>query len=407
MKAPQDLDPREYRYHLPPERIAAHPLDDRSAAKLLVAREGGGALEHRSFQDLPSLLPRGALLVINETRVIHGRLPAQKATGGAAEILCLHPLLPSPDPAVALATRGECTWRCLVGGKNIKVGDTLAVPALPGVRAAVLDRPGAEAVVHFSWSGHETFAELLGRAGQVPLPPYLKREATEADKSRYQTVYAKAEGSVAAPTAGLHFTPEVLADLRARGMGLEAVTLHVGAGTFKPVEALRAGDHDMHGERVSVAVKTLRALQAALGRGEPIVAVGTTSLRTLESLYWLGVKVLRGEESVTSLGQWEWVMLGSSPLPEPAAALAALIALCEREERSAFEAVTHLMIVPGYEFQMPLGLITNFHQPESTLILLVAAFLPRLWRQVYDEALLREYRFLSYGDSSLLLRAQK
>ena len=407
-----DLD-----YPLPPESIPDRPLPDRAASKLLYVQASKGSVEHRQFRELPDLLPPHALLVVNNTRVIHARIPVSKPTGGAAEILCISPVAPSRDPALALQARGESTWECLVGGKNIPAGMTLS-QSWDGItlQAEILERRQAEATVRLRWQpANLTLGEFLNQVGKIPLPPYFKRAAESSDEQRYQTVYSKQEGSVAAPTAGLHFTAEVLDQLQAREIGVESVTLHVGAGTFKPVEVEEVEEHPMHAERIDVSIETLRRVRHQLQTGHPVVAVGTTSMRTLESLYWTGVRELRGEfleEGLPELllDQWDWKRLSAqgAPVSAPvsgADALGALISALETRKETRLQGQTRIMIAPGYPFAICSGLVTNFHQPRSTLLLLVAAFVGKeLWRRMYAEAIAKGYRFLSYGDSSLLWR---
>jgi S-adenosylmethionine:tRNA ribosyltransferase-isomerase len=439
----------EYRYDLPPERIAAYPLDDRAGSKLLVAAlrqqrsecqmEGQIEchtechtecytecyIEHHGFRNITTILPSRTLLVMNDSRVIAARIQMQKPTGGAAEVLCLQSLHPSHDPAVAMLECGSSTWLCMVGGRNVKKGTTLHLER-NGIRleARIVERSeqsSTEALVRFSWQPeHLSFAEWLDICGEVPLPPYIKRSAEASDKERYQTVYAKHEGSVAAPTAGLHFTNDVLQALERNGVRTERVTLHVGAGTFKPMTSSEANNHTMHYERICVARRTIEMLIAQREDALPLVAVGTTSVRTLESLYWWGVRLLANDgnaQAATELtiAQWdayrmnaEFPTLAAQPMPNAATALRAVLAWMQQHELQLVEGETQLMIMPGYRFQLCDALITNFHQPASTLMLLVAAFLSdehgtSHWRTVYDAALAEQYRFLSYGDSSLLI----
>jgi S-adenosylmethionine:tRNA ribosyltransferase-isomerase len=410
----------EYLYDLPAERIAVHPLPERDRSKLLVADIASGSIAHRSFTDLPDELPPGTLLVMNNTRVITARILMHKTSGGAAEVLCLSPVLPGPDPALALQSGSPCRWRCMIGGKRIRQGSELECEiVLPGeipvtLRAHVLEREGAEALVEFSWQPASlSFAGILDMAGVLPLPPYLKREAEPDDIQRYQTVYAQPAGSVAAPTAGLHFTDAVLQQLRDKGIHTEYVTLHVGAGTFQPLQSDEVAEHRMHREYISVSRSTIEGLHRQCLQRErdpaayPIVPVGTTSVRTLESLYWFGVRLALSDGNARSgveleLDQWDAYRLAASRT----SALAALEVLLQWMDSHDLEEVTggtRIIIVPGYTFALCDALVTNFHQPNSTLILLVAALMGKvLWRRVYDEALAHDYRFLSYGDSSLL-----
>ena len=413
----------EYTYELPDERIADRPAAHRDESRLLVCDARDGRIEHQRFAQLPDLIPPGAILVANDTKVVRARLLMHKETGGKVEFLLLDPVAPSADPSVALAAKGETVWRCMVGGlkKMRNGGEASAEFSLPGHTAsgrlvALLEAEDEEGpVVRFSWEpSSASFAEVVEAVGHIPLPPYIRRDDVPADASSYQTVYAQHEGAVAAPTAGLHFTPEVLQKLRANHVDLFQVTLHVGAGTFAPVKGDLAADHPMHGERIVLSAEVLHQLVIAARRREsddcPLVAVGTTTVRTLESLYWFGVRLLRNEiPSGTSelvVDQWDPYRLRAEEkeLPTFAQALDRVEKWRSDEAHAVVSGVTRLMIVPGYSFASCDALITNFHQPGSTLVLLIAAFLGGdLWRKVYREALDGEYRFLSYGDSSLLV----
>ncbi|GAB2966099.1 S-adenosylmethionine:tRNA ribosyltransferase-isomerase [Hymenobacter coalescens] len=401
---PRLLSIQDYTYELPAERIAPAPLPDRDASRLLVYRQG--QISDQGFRGLPAQLPSDALLIFNNTKVVRARLYLHKPTGGQIELFCLEPVAPHRAIEPAMQQTGECTWRCLVGnGKRWKNGAVQATFTTPGGQPAVLEaeRVTAEegsSLIRFRWQPAQLpFAQVLSGAGQLPLPPYLGRQATGDDDERYQTVYAAHDGAVAAPTAGLHFTDAVLAELAARGIQSAQLTLHVGAGTFQPVKADRMADHAMHAEPISATRQLLLQLLSHAPR--PVIAVGTTSLRTLESLYWLGCQVVRGGSLSGQVQQWEPYEEGEEV---PArAALQALLTELERRGDDALQASTQLLIAPGYRFRVAQGLITNFHQPESTLLLLVAALIGPDWRRVYDHALSHNYRFLSYGDSSLLL----
>ncbi|MDB5270696.1 MAG: S-adenosylmethionine tRNA ribosyltransferase [Hymenobacter sp.] len=411
---PRQLSILDFTYPLPSGRIAPEPLPDRAASKLLVSRHG--QLTDKNFRDLPGELPAGALLVFNDTRVVRARLLARRPTGGQVELFCLEPVAPHRSLELALQQTGHCTWRCLVGnGRRWKEGpvmlDFMAIDGQPATLYAErqLQETGT-ALIDFRWEPAELpFAEVLRAAGHLPLPPYIDRPDTATDAVRYQTVYAAAEGAVAAPTAGLHFTPEILAELQEKGFSTGHVTLHVGAGTFQPVKAARMADHPMHTEPILVTAGLLRQLLAH--RPRPVIAVGTTSLRTLETLYWLGVGLLHSantvaEPAVTELlvTQWQpYEMADVAARISPEMALTALLQHLEATGTDTLQASTRLLIAPGYQFRLVGGLVTNFHQPESTLLLLVAALLGPNWRVVYEHALSNGYRFLSYGDSSLLL----
>lgn len=406
---PRQLSIHDFTYPLPAGRIAPEPLPDRAASRLLVSRRG--VLTDKTFRDLPGELPAGALLIFNDTRVVRARLLARRPTGGQVELFCLEPVAPHRSLELALQQTGHCTWRCLVGnGRRWKEGPvSLEFETTSGEKATLhalrLAQEVGTALIDFRWEPAELpFAEVLRAAGHLPLPPYIDRPDTATDAVRYQTVYAAAEGAVAAPTAGLHFTPEVLAELQARGFATGHVTLHVGAGTFQPVKAGRMADHPMHTEPIIVTAALLRQLLAH--RSGPVIAVGTTSLRTLETLYWLGAGLLLHPAATSELLVTQWQPYEQAEAAagiSPEAALQALLHYLEARGTDTLEASTRLLIAPGYRFKLVQGLITNFHQPESTLLLLVAALLGPGWRAVYEHALAHDYRFLSYGDSSLLL----
>ena len=405
---PQHLRIQDFHYDLPAGRIASEPLPDRAASRLLVSR--AGTITDRTFRDLPAELPPDALLIFNDTRVVQARLLARRPTGGVVELFCLEPVAPHRALEPALQQTGAATWRCLVGnGRRWKSGPVTLEFSVAGQPATLwaeraATESGGESLIAFRWEPAALpFAEVLRAAGHLPLPPYLGRPAAEADAVRYQTVYAAHEGAVAAPTAGLHFTAEILAELATRGIATSHITLHVGAGTFQPVKAATMADHPMHAELIIVQASLLRQLLAH--RPRPVIAVGTTSLRTLESLYWLGAALVQHPGAAPTWQVTQWQPYADAPEVGPEAALQALLAHLEVTGSAAVEASTRLLIAPGYRFQLVQGLVTNFHQPESTLLLLVAALLGPHWRVVYDHALAQGYRFLSYGDSSLLLPA--
>lgn len=407
-----DMDPRdirieEYDYALPEESIALHPLPERDASRLLIC--GGDGLREDMFRNIADHLPSGSLLVFNDTRVIEARIFFVTQGGGLAEVFLLEPLRHGGDMAAALSAKGSAEWQCMVrGASKWKQGRRLEArvegPEGPVVlTASLIERDGDGFHMRFEWTPPEmNMAEVLHHCGKIPLPPYIRRAADENDTERYQTVYAAREGSVAAPTAGLHFTDAVLEKLEASGMKRAKVTLHVGAGTFKPVKAERMAEHDMHREYMEVGLDTLRQLRDC---ESPVVAVGTTSLRTLESLYWMGGRVhrdpaLAAEAMHTS--QWEpYENVGQTDIPRRDA-LAALCGWMERRETDRLLAQTRLIIAPGYRFRMMNALVTNFHQPRSTLLLLVAAVLGGRWKNAYEHAVAKGFRFLSYGDSCLM-----
>lgn len=400
---PKDIEINKFDYPLPEERIAKHPLAQRDACKLLVVRDG--AMTDAVFSDLPSLLPPDTLLVANNTRVVNARLEMHKPGGARIEIFCLEPEAPA-DYESNFASRGGCSWKCLVGNSKRWKQGLLVQTFGTGAQAIELtaERPGAPDVVSFSWCpAHLSFSEVLSAAGQIPIPPYLNRPSEASDASDYQTVYSRIEGSVAAPTAGLHFTPELMAALAEAGVEKAELTLHVGAGTFRPVKSDTIGDHDMHSEFITVEADTLERLRRHVGAGKPVVAVGTTSVRTLESLYHIGRLMLEGRWS-GEVPQWCAYEEATRPWPTPAEALEAIAAYLGKAGEERLDAHTRIIIAPGYRYRIIEGMVTNFHQPKSTLLLLVSAFLGGdSWRGVYDHALAGGYRFLSYGDACLFL----
>ena len=397
MLHPSELRIADFHYDLPQERIALHPLAQRDGSKLL--QYHGGAISNHVFTELPQQLPADALLLFNNTRVVQARLLFHKDTGGVIEIFCLEPLLPSPEVQLAMQAPGSATWHCLVGNnKRWKGGSLQMQHADWQLTAERGEKRGDGHAIHFSWLPAErTFAEVLEAFGNIPLPPYLHRAAEAEDTQRYQTVYARFDGAVAAPTAGLHFTPRVFDALEARGIGRQELTLHVGAGTFKPVKAETMAGHDMHREEVVITRELLERLLAHAG---PIIPVGTTSLRTLESLYWMGCLLEGSDSRLPEPGQFTaYDHAGDLAAKE---AIQKLLGWLEQRGQQEAIGYTALLIAPGYRFRLAHALVTNFHQPESTLLLLVAAAIGDDWKKVYAHALDHEYRFLSYGDSSLL-----
>ena len=392
---PRGLSIRDYTYDLPEDRVAQHPLPSRDASKLLEYRKGG--ITEMQYKDLPARIPAGAFMVFNDTKVVEARLLFRKDTGGQIEVFCLEPL--DTEPSRAMMQQGSATWKCLIGGAAkwktgllTREGNGLRLDAEK--MGSVLD--GYR--VRFTWEPAALhFAEVLHRAGLIPLPPYLHRPAETGDTERYQTVYARADGSVAAPTAGLHFTKALLEALRDRDVKTDFVTLHVGAGTFKPVKAERMEDHVMHAEWIDVSGELIRALRDTT---DVVIPVGTTALRTLESLYWMGVKSLHGGDDL-SLSQWE-VYEGLPQDIDRRVALEGLLAWMEGHGQDRLVTQTQVLIAPGYRPRIANALVTNFHQPNSTLLLLVAALIGEDWRKVYQYALDHDFRFLSYGDGSLL-----
>lgn len=401
---PRQIAIRDYDYTLPDDRIARYPLTERDAARLLVYREG--RISENRYRHLADELHPGSRLIFNDTKVVEARLLFQKPSGGQIEIFCLEPPPAYPDITTAMLQQGSVQWHCLIGGASKwKPGQVLEKSGANGLRleAHWEEKKSDVFCLRFQWSPASlTFAEVLHQLGDVPLPPYLKRKAESSDKNRYQTVYAQADGSVAAPTAGLHFTPGLLSELQEKGFRKSFVTLHVGAGTFKPVKADTLGGHTMHAEWIDVSYDTIRTLLEEAHY--PRIAVGTTSLRTLESLYWLGVKAARGHAwNDPGLEQWDWLDYRDSRI-SPEEALQALLHRLGQQGEDRLLTRTQIIITPGYEVRMVDGLITNFHQPQSTLLLLIAALIGDDWRNVYAYALENGFRFLSYGDGSLLFK---
>ena len=402
MKKVQDIAIAEYDYPLPDERIAKYPLAQRDTSKLLLYK--GGVVSEDIFSSLPQHIPHGSLMIFNNTRVIQARLRFRKETGAQVEVFCLEPESPADYQQIFQQTR-ECVWQCLVGNSNRwKSGVLSQVINIGGCDVTLsVERITAGAVnnVRFSWDGGFSFAELLEAAGELPIPPYLNRRTEENDKNCYQTVYSKVKGSVAAPTAGLHFTPEVLGALRNAGVCCEEVTLHVGAGTFKPVKSELIAEHEMHEEYIEVRVELLEKLIAAGGNA---VAVGTTSVRTLESLYFIGEKVAENPLlTPDELYVKQWAPYNREHTLPVIDALQALVDYLRAHNLAALHSHTQIMIAPGYKFRIVKAIVTNFHQPKSTLLLLVSAFVNGDWKKIYDYALEHDFRFLSYGDSSLLI----
>ena len=394
----------DYDYPLPDERIARYPLPQRDHSKLLCLKNGGISEHH--FYDIPSLLPQDTMLVFNDTKVIHARLLFHKETGAQIEVFCLEPY--GMDVTDAFAQRERCTWTCFIGNnKKWKEGPLSGQWSVDSSRftltATRRESVGNAWLVEFSWTGGLSFSEVIEAAGVIPLPPYLGREAEASDAERYQTVYAHHDGSVAAPTAGLHFTPAVLDALRLRGIDTEYLTLHVGAGTFKPVSTPTIGEHEMHVEKVQVTADNLRHIIAHAGR--PLVAVGTTSVRTLESLDWFGVKLQDNSDlPMMHVSQWDpYTLEGEGHALSAAEAYGNILAWMERHDTDRLDGETQLMIAPGYRYRVVDGLVTNFHQPKSTLLLLVSALIGERWCECYRYALDHGFRFLSYGDSCLFM----
>ena len=395
----KEIKIEDYTYDLPDERIAKFPLEQRDASKLLIY--DNGKIDEKHFYEVPEILESGKMLVFNNTKVIYARILFQKITGAMIEVFCLEPYQPS-DYVQSFAASGKCEWKCMVGNlKKWKGGTIYCYYHFEGkeyrLAATQKYREENDVIVEFTWDTPVSFSEVLESCGRIPIPPHLNRESEENDKIRYQTVYSKNEGSVAAPTAGLHFSLPVLRALREKGVAIEELTLHVGAGTFRPVKSETIGGHDMHTEHISVRREVVEHLYT---HSENVIAVGTTSVRSLESLYWMGVKRIQGDEDFSSLGQWEAYSLPAGyTLKE---SMAALLAWFDEWDTELLKAKTTIIIVPGYTYRVITAMFTNFHQPQSTLLLLVAAAIGEDWHKVYDYALAHDFRFLSYGDSSLL-----
>lgn len=398
---PRHISINEFDYNLPDSKIASYPLEQRDASQLLVYRDG--QIQSSEFRKLYQFIDEKSLLVFNNTKVIRARLLFTKPSGARIEILCLEPFLPS-DYSLAFQQTQKSVWCCMVGNAKRWKEPVLRRILVKDGKNILLEvkRAGKHDVgdlIEFSWNEPDlNFAQILDLAGDMPIPPYLNRNADAVDTERYQTVYSKIEGSVAAPTAGLHFTPQVFADLSAKHIETSELTLHVGAGTFLPVKATEIGQHEMHTEHFEVDKVFLQNL---LNASRKVVAVGTTSVRTLESLYYLGIQVIKSDFSF-HVGQW-----GAYECEEKISTSDSLIALIEymdKKQLSRIQASTQIIIVPGFRFRIVDMLITNFHQPHSTLLLLVAAFVGQGWKEIYEFALHNNYRFLSYGDSSLLFR---
>lgn len=399
----------DYQYDLPDERIARYPVEPRDSSKLQIYQDG--KITHEHFYNLPDYLPLDSFLVFNDTKVIPARVFFQKPTGTVIEIFLLHPEVPTRIINDAMQQRESCVWSCMIGNKKRwKVREVLTTELRVTnvefrIRAELADVENNW--VKFTWEPilessstllSPSFAEVIRALGEIPLPPYLNRKAESRDLQTYQTVYSKIEGAVAAPTAGLHFTERVFENLAHKGINHAFVTLHVGAGTFQPVKVLNAVEHTMHAEQIVFTLDLVEKLWQNLGK---IIAVGTTSVRALESLYWYGVRLQQGETSfwIEKLSPYQ-----NKEVPSAADSLEAILSYMKVQNLKEVVGETEIMIFPGYEFKLCKGLITNYHQPNSTLMLLVAAFVGPDWRKIYDEALANEYRFLSYGDSSLLLR---
>lgn len=403
MKTVKEIEIVDYDYLLPDERIAKYPLERRDSSKLLIYNKGN--ISEDVFFNLPSYIPVGSLMIFNNTKVIQARLRFLKETGAKIEVFCLEPEIPNDYVSVFQQT-SSCVWRCLVGNSNRWKSGVLSqkieiAGKMVTLSAERIGSPSSVNSVCFSWDNGFSFAEIIENAGELPIPPYLNRKTEESDNNTYQTVYSKVKGSVAAPTAGLHFTPDVLDNLKKHGVDCGEVTLHVGAGTFKPVKSKTIAEHDMHEEYIEVRKDLIHRMIKSGGR---VVAVGTTSVRTLESLYYLGEMVaLNPDLEEKDLHVSQWTPYEEKHTMTAVEALQALYDYMEMKKQEVIHSHTQIMIVPGYEYHIVKSIVTNFHQPKSTLLLLVSAFVNGDWKSIYDYALEHDFRFLSYGDSSLLI----
>lgn len=402
------LQKSDFSYHLSDDRIAKYPLKERDQSKLLQYKDG--IIAGHQFSDLVSLIPGDSLMIFNNTRVIHARLYFQKPTGATIEVFCLTPHTPE-DYQKNFEQRERVVWNCMIGNARRWKDDVLRINVDLGCEHLVLSarkvgKEGDEFLVEFSWDNPSwTFSDLLEELGELPIPPYLNRDTEEEDDITYQTIYSSADGSVAAPTAGLHFMPRTLEALEEKGVKKSYVTLHVGAGTFRPVKTSSIEKHTMHTEFISFTIDAVESLLELKGA---VITVGTTSLRAVESLYFIGVKIYQNPEiELSSLGVGQWEPYELEEELTRAEALGAVLEYMKRYNLNEIFAETQIMIVPGYEFHFSDALVTNFHQPESTLLLLMAAFAGKDWKEIYNYALDNEYRFLSYGDSSLIWREKQ
>ncbi len=394
----------DYNYPLPDDRIAKFPLAERDMSKLLF--QSGNTVKEKRFAELPELLPKNSLLIFNETKVVKARLLFKKSTGANIEIFCLEPVKPVNDFQLAYEQKSPVVWKCFIGNAKRWKSGKLELKINSNGKETILLAEKVEQLsegylVSFQWDNDDlTFSDIISNAGFVPIPPYLNRKPVNQDSTRYQTVYAEHKGSVAAPTAGLHFTEDIISKLRKVGIETDKLTLHVGAGTFKPVVSHTIAEHEMHTEKVIVGIHTLKHIRQKLD--DPIIPVGTTSMRTIESLYWMAVKLQKGNNQFT-VEQWDPYKLTVDSEFNSQKALSLLINYLEEYKLDEIKGETRLMIAPGYKFKIATGLITNFHQPKSTLLLLVSALIGDSWKQAYDFALKNDFRFLSYGDSCLFL----
>lgn len=414
---PQEIKIESFQYELSEERIARYPLKERDQSKLLIYNNK--EIKEDIYYNLSAHLPEKSLLLFNQAKVVHARLYFKKYTGGKIEIFCLEPDSRYADITSAMMQENEVYWKCMMRGAS-KWKDDSALELITEIEtplgkhqvtaeARKVKKEGSSFILHFTWktdlNENMSFSEFLEIAGDIPIPPYLKREAEKSDEETYQTIFAKSEGSVAAPTAALHFTPRILSDLENKNIRLDELTLHVGAGTFMPVKSDQMKDHEMHAEWIEISLSTLKDVVAQLKNKQKIVCIGTTSARTLESTYWIGVQMLRNEwKKDQELAVSQWYPYQKEDEFSPTEALQALIDYLKENGQHQMITRTQIIIAPGYEFKILDGLITNFHQPASTLLLMISALVGEDWKKIYQYALKNDFRFLSYGDGSLLWR---
>lgn len=402
---PKNLQIEDFSYELPEEAIAVFPLENRDSSKLLTYQKG--TIEHTQFTQFPLLLASDSLLVLNNTKVFHARLLFKKPSGGLIEIFCLHPELPA-EHHLNFASKTECQWQCYIGNaKKWKAGLLELQFEYKGTKyacwAELIEKKPDCFVVKFSWNAPDLcFLDLTEILGKLPIPPYLKREAETIDEHRYQTVFAEQTGSVAAPTASLHFTPHIFEQLNQNGIHISNLTLHVGAGTFKPVTAQTIADHQMHHETLEIGIDTLLQIVHTLKAKQAIICVGTTALRSLESIYWHAWNVFENNADLNTIFIDQWMPYENNKQKHALTLLEHLISKMQQNKTTVIRGSTGILIAPGYQFKLANALVTNFHQPKSTLLLLIAAITGEHWKRIYEAALENKYRFLSYGDSSLL-----
>lgn len=405
MNNPKNISIEDYNYNLPDEKIALFPCKNREESKLLIYQNS--KIQENTFKHISQYLPNDSLLVFNNTRVVQARILFTKPTGSVIEIFCLEPLSPTPVHALAFEVKQQCEWECFVGNnKRFNIPLELHFEYQGEKNILKAEKTGNYSEdsfrIHFSWQPqHLTFAQVLELVGKIPLPPYIKRETTSADIERYQTIFAKEKGSVAAPTAGLHFTENIINHIQAKNIPIEYITLHVGAGTFKPVSSNKIGEHDMHCEQLFFSKKSIEHF--LLKQNRKIIAVGTTTARSLESLYWIGVKLFHNMENPLHISQWEIYENLIDKTLTVEQSLHSILDFMQINQSEQLHASTSLMMTPYYQPKMVKGLITNFHQPKSTLLLLISAFVKENWKDIYNYALSNNFRFLSYGDACLFL----